>query len=258
MSTQWTLPDALPRLEDDEIQVWRVQSGGTSGLADPLPSLLSGGEQAHAWRLKGQVRDHFTIGRTCLKILLGNLQKIDPRDVIITTATHGKPETPSFGEHRIFFNLAHSNNTILIALGRRGAIGIDVEYVDRSTDIMEVAEANFTKKESSSLAAITDPKARLRTFFHYWTRKEAVGKADGRGLLLPLASFDVSFESMTSHPVRVNELPEKGNTEGKLYFVSDLDLGDNAVAALALESSDCRINTMIFPPSLHPVAKAAP
>ena len=76
--------------------------------------------------------------------------------------------------------------------------------------------------------------------------------------LLPLASFDVSVESMTSHPVRVNELPEEGYTDGKLYFVSDLDLGDKAVAALALECRDCRINTMIFPPSLHPVAKVAP
>jgi 4'-phosphopantetheinyl transferase len=259
MSTQWDLPDGFPDLEDNEVQVWRIQSSGTTGLTDQLPPLLSGEEQIHLKRLKNsQVRDHFIIGRTCLRILLGNIQKVDPRNVTITTATHGKPETPLLGEHTIFFNLAHSRDTILIALGRQGPVGVDLEHVDRSTDIMEVAEANFTKQESGSLAAIADTELRRRTFFHYWTRKEAVGKADGRGLLLPLASFDVSFESMTSHPVRVNEFTAGDEEEGKLYFVSDLDLGGEAVAALALQSSGCRINTMVFPPALYPVAKAAP
>jgi 4'-phosphopantetheinyl transferase len=259
MSTQWNLPHDLPLIEDNEVQVWRIQSSGTPGMTDQLPSLLSEEEQIHAKRLKSsQVRDHFTMGRACLRILLGNIQKVDPRNVTIRTAIHGKPETPLLGEHTIFFNLAHSRDTILIALGRQGSVGIDVEYVDRDTDIMEVAEANFTKQESGSLAAIADPELRRRTFFHYWTRKEAVGKADGRGLLLPLASFDVSLESMTSHPVHVNEFTDGDDKEGKVYFVTDLDPGAGAVAALALESPDCRINAMIFPPALYPAAKAAP
>jgi 4'-phosphopantetheinyl transferase len=109
---------------------------------------------------------------------------------------------------------------------------------------MEVAQANFTENEAGSLAAITDPQARLQTFYRYWTRKEAIGKADGRGLLLPMASFDVACETMNSHPVRVTESPD---SEGKLYFISDLDLGGRLAGALALESSESRVSRMIFP-----------
>src|SRR6202000_2332149 len=108
----------------------------------------------------------------------------------------------------------HSHGTLLVALRQQGAVGVDVEHFDRSTDIMEVAQANFTENETSSLAAITDPEKRQRAFYRYWTRKEAIGKADGRGLLLPLASFDVAFEPMNSHPIRVTESP---GDEGKLY-----------------------------------------
>ena len=72
---------------------------------------------------------------------------LDPRGVCITKGIHGKPEAATFGGRNISFNVAHSKDTILIALNRQGAVGIDVEYLDRATDIMEVAEANFTKQD---------------------------------------------------------------------------------------------------------------
>lgn len=257
MATEWRRPNLLPPLEANEVQVWRIRSDQSDGIAAGSSTLLNAEEQAHSDRLRsGRVRDHFTIGRACSRILLGNIQSLDPREVIITTGAHGKPETPHLGERALFFNVAHSGETILIALCRMGSVGIDVEHIDRDTDIMEVAKANFTKEEISALEAIADTAARRRTFFHYWTRKEAVGKADGRGLLLPLASFDVSVESMTSHPVRVKGLPGEEEEEEELYFVSDLDLGDQAVAAVALHSPDCHINTMIFHPALYPAARS--
>jgi 4'-phosphopantetheinyl transferase len=235
----------FPLLEDDEVHLWRIDLANTAGLTSHYTSLLNPSEQADASRRRaGQVRDHFTIGRACLKILLGNALQMDPREVIIATGIHGKPETPSIGRRSISFNLAHSKDTLLIAIRRHGAVGVDVEYFDRTTDIMEVAQANFTETESDSLRAIADHEARLRTFYSYWTRKEAIGKADGRGLLLPLTSFDVSFEPTNSHPVRVNEL---AGQQGKLYFVSDLDLGDKATGALALETSTSRVHHLIFP-----------
>ena len=245
MSSQWRLITALPPLEDDEVQLWRIDLAVAAGSADHTTSILSTSEQADANRRRiGRVRDHFTIGRTCLRVLIGNALRIDPRDVVIEKGIHGKPEIPTSSGSSLSFNLTHSHDTLLIALRQQGAVGVDVEHFDRSTDIMEIAQANFTEDEACSLAAITDPEARLQLFYRYWTRKEAIGKADGRGLLLPLASFDVACETMNSHPVRVTESP--GN-EGKLYFISDLDLGGRFAGALALESSESRVSRMIFP-----------
>jgi len=245
MSSKWSAVDALPPLEDDEVQLWRIELAGAECLIERYTSLLSAAEQAQARRHRaGLVRDHFTIGRACLRVLLGNALGGAPRDVSITKGIHGKPETPPVGGRSVSFNIAHSKGTVLIALGRQGPVGVDVEYLDRLTDIMEVARANFTENESNTLAAISDPETRLRTFYRYWTRKEAVVKADGRGLLLPLASFDVSFESMDAQPVRVNEISD---AEGEDFFVTDLELGDKAVAAIALGSSRSRVSRFLFP-----------
>jgi 4'-phosphopantetheinyl transferase len=254
MSSKWSVVDVLPPLGDEEVQLWRIELDGAENLIDRYSSLLSAAEQTQARRHRaGLVRDHFIVGRACLRVLLGNAFGIGSRDVSIIKGINGKPETPPIGGRSISFNIAHSKSTVLIALRPQGPVGVDVEYLDRLTDTMEVARANFTENESNILAAISDLEARLRSFYCYWTRKEAIVKADGRGLLLPLASFDVSFESMDAQPVRVNETSD---AEGKIYFVTDLDLGDKAVAALALESSTSHVSRFLFPLGSRHAAEA--
>jgi 4'-phosphopantetheinyl transferase len=245
MLSNWIPVDVLPALKDGEVQLWQIQLSGATGLSERYSTLLSPSEQAHASRFRhGQAREHFTVGRACLKILLGNALAVDSRSITIETGPNGKPETRLLDGDNIFFNVAHSKNTILIALSRQGLVGVDVEYLDRLTDMMEVARSNFTEGEIASLTAIAELGARNRAFYRYWTRKEAVAKADGRGLLLSLSSFDISHDSTSLHPVR---LSESSDGEGKLFFVSDLDLGDQAAGALALESPSCEVSRLIFP-----------
>ena len=243
LTNQWIPVRHLPQLEDNEVHLWRIDLTDFASHLPQFASLLTPIDQVEAGRKIGQARDHFTIGRACVRLLIGNALEIDPRELTLIKGAHGKPEILPVAGRNVFFNLAHSKNTLLIALRRHGALGVDVEYLDRSIDVMEVAQANFTKQESNTLAAIADPRTRYITFYRYWTRKESIGKADGRGLLLPLASFDVSFESMHAHPVHLNESPDQ---DPKLYLVSDLDLGDMATGALALESSPSRIRQLDF------------
>jgi 4'-phosphopantetheinyl transferase len=245
MLSNWIPVDTLPVLDDNEVQLWRIHPSDAANSGEHYSALLSPLERAHAERYRqAQAREHFIIGRACLRILLGNVIGIDSKSINISAGRHGKPETPPVDGQSIFFNVAHSKDTILIALGRQSALGVDVEYFDRKTDIMEVASSNFTEEETNTLASIADQEVRIRLFYRYWTRKEAVAKADGRGLLLSLSSFDVSHESTHLHPVRLNDSPGKNGT---LYYVSDLDLGSEATGALALESSNCRVAEFIFP-----------
>ncbi|MGH9596466.1 MAG: 4'-phosphopantetheinyl transferase family protein, partial [Edaphobacter sp.] len=247
MSNQWSSVQSLPPLESGEVQLWRINLVDAAGPVEENFLLLSPPEQATASRRRaGRTREHFAIGRTCLKILLGNALAVDPGQLTLVQGPHGKPEIPSLNGTRLQFNVAHSKDTILIALSRQTPVGVDVEYINLATDIMEVAHANFTENETASLAAIADPEMRRRCFYIYWTRKEAIVKTDGRGLLLPLTSFDVSGESMNLQPVRVTESTGEVHAP-KDYFVSDLDLGPEAVGALALESPDCRLRKLIFP-----------
>lgn len=245
MVSDWEQIDILPPLEGGEVQLWRIDLAGATGPHSRVTTLLSPSEQLHASRYRlEQAKVHFSVGRACLRSLLGNASGLDPHSIVITTAVHGKPASPSLNGHRVDFNVAHSKDTILIALSRNGSLGVDVEYFDRPTDIMDVAKHNFTETETSSLEAIADPHTRHMTFYRYWTRKEAVLKADGRGLIASLASFDVSFESVHQQPVRMSESKDD---RGKLFFVSDLTLGIEAAAAIALESPDYPVKQLIFP-----------
>jgi len=245
MSSDWKQVEILPPLDASEVQLWRIDLSGTTGLYDRFAPLLAPSEQLHANRCRpGRVQDHFSVGRGCLRILLGNASGQDFRSLLISTGVHGKPELSSANGDSISFNVAHSEDTVLIALTRTGSVGVDVEYFDRRTDIMEVAQHNFTRAENDCLAAITDPHSRIETFYRYWTRKEAVLKADGRGLIASLASFDVSLESAHLHAINIGQSTDD---PGKLFFVSDLNLDIEGVGAIAFESPESPVRQLFFP-----------
>jgi 4'-phosphopantetheinyl transferase len=245
MFSLWRSVDVLPPLETREVQLWRIELDNASDLIGHYTSHLTSFEKADAGRRRaGETRNHFAIGRACLRILLGHTLGIAPHDISLRAGEHGKLEIGGSVGKKLSFNVAHSNNTILIAIGYRDAIGVDVEYLDRTTDLMEVAHANFTRGEIAALEAAVSPEIRRKTFYTYWTRKEAVGKADGRGLLISLASLDVSLGSMSNNSVRLLNSDNDGSKE---YFVSDIDLGNRSVGALALDSPDCDIFQLLFP-----------
>jgi 4'-phosphopantetheinyl transferase len=77
-------------------------------------------------------------------------------------------------------------------------------------------------------------------FFACWTRKEAFLKATGDGLAFPLADF-----SVTTHPDGDPKLEDiKGNREaGNQWFLADVDVGNVYRAAVAVESTACRLKT---------------
>jgi phosphopantetheinyl transferase len=69
----------------------------------------------------------------------------------------------------------------VVALSECGRIGVDVERADRDVDAEAVSRRFFTERERLALAAL-GPTERRRTFFEWWTWKEAVLKAAGLGI----------------------------------------------------------------------------
>ncbi len=84
----------------------------------------------------------------------------------------GKPELPG-----VHFSLAHSGSYAVCAIADT-AVGVDIERADRKG--RGVAERYFSPNECALPLA------------YIWTRKEAVAKADGRGIAIGLDTFDVS------------------------------------------------------------------
>lgn len=87
------------------------------------------------------------------------------------------------------FNISHSAEFVVCAATERGRVGIDVE------EIKPVALQDFrscmTPQEFAKLEAAGGKE---RGFFSFWTQKECVLKADGRGLNLPLQEVRIEGE----------------------------------------------------------------
>lgn len=91
------------------------------------------------------------------------------------------------GTPALSFNLSHTTGLVAVAVTRGRAVGVDVERVDRVvTD--GIAERHFAPDEVAALRRLP-ADVQARTFFEYWTLKEAYIKARGMGLAIPLDAF---------------------------------------------------------------------
>ncbi|MBS1799373.1 MAG: 4'-phosphopantetheinyl transferase superfamily protein [Acidobacteria bacterium] len=244
MPNAWKSVDRIPPVEEGEIQVWRLELEGNDSLMAAAMPFLTLEEQERAERRRaGRVREEFVVARACLRLLLGSALDIEPPGVLLTEGLYGKPAV--FQDRRsISFNVTHSRGMILIALSRSGDVGIDIERIDSSLDIMEVAESAFHPDEVASLRSIDSPETKRLAFYRCWTQKEAIIKADGRGLSLPLTCFKVPLLSSTSLPI---EIAEPSGEPGKSYILSDIPLDAPVVGAIATDSHDCGMNWLNFP-----------
>lgn len=163
------------RLRVGEVRVVWVWAVAPGAVWDACFGSLSAGEQARALRMReGTARNEFVTGRAVLRVLLGQALGVAARKVPVRTGVHGKPEVDGCP-----FSVAHARGLIGLAFSDAGAVGLDVERIDRTVEAMEIAEAHFAEAEVAALRGSDDANA---AFFELWTRKEAAGKAVGVGL----------------------------------------------------------------------------
>ncbi|MDR1960896.1 MAG: 4'-phosphopantetheinyl transferase superfamily protein [Gracilibacteraceae bacterium] len=98
---------------------------------------------------------------------------------------YGKPYIP--GRPGFHFNRSHAGRYVALAVDDE-PVGIDVEEISRARP--EIAGRFFAADETEYI--FSRPAAeRARAFCLVWTMKESYVKREGRGLVMPLASFSV-------------------------------------------------------------------
>jgi 4'-phosphopantetheinyl transferase len=171
--------------------------------------------------------DRERYGRThcALRVLLSDLLDVPPTDVPLAVGKSGKPFLAGTAQ-QVTFNLSHSRNTALIAVGRDAEIGIDVEDDDGHMDYNELIDTVFDGETAERLHR-EEPQRRRQLFLRGWTRKEAVAKALGSGFLIDPRRFTVPLDSASPWTVRLRH----GGAEFALFDLSDAAV----VAALAVK-----------------------
>lgn len=92
--------------------------------------------------------------------------------------------------HGFDFSVSHTAGYTAVATTVKGRVGVDIEPIIRPTVWREIAEIAFTECECAILSRCHGEEAAL-TATKLWTRKEAVVKALGVGIVMDLARLQV-------------------------------------------------------------------
>jgi 4'-phosphopantetheinyl transferase len=123
------------------------------------------------------------------------------------------------------FNISHSGKHVLLACDPFSRIGIDIE----ETRPINHEDFRFQMTENEWIRIDTAPD-RLAAFYTYWTQKEAVIKAHGNGLSLPLKSFELQDDQ-----TQIGE---------EVFYVKRIEIASDAVCYLA---SNRQITEVVTP-----------
>lgn len=96
---------------------------------------------------------------------------------------------PYIKDSNIYFNISHSGNYVVVIISDI-EIGIDIQKIQDLK--LNIAERFFHKNEYKKIIDEKDINKQTELFYIYWTMKEAYTKAIGKGLAIPLNSFDVT------------------------------------------------------------------
>lgn len=249
--TECTPADAaLPRLRHDEVLLFLFKPGpSAAGLRGLYESWLSTDETQRLRRFRfDQHRDEYLHGRALTRFVLSAYLGTDPGAIRFEHNRFGKPRIDAApGLH---FNLSHTKGINVLAVTRRGAIGVDLEFADPARAGEDISFRYFAKPEHQRLLAAR-PQDRPFSFFSTWTLKESFVKAVGQGLSLPLADFAFEFEG---ERLRLNIADQLATT--RAWHSELLVAGPDLLCAWTLDATgDMPDSTML---ELTPAACCTP
>lgn len=118
-----------------------------------------------------------------------------------SVTAEGKPILKSHPE--ISFSLSHSGNRV-VCLISDSLVGVDIENRYRrlfekgqEERFLAVARRSFSKQEYAACVAACEEEQK-ELFLKYWTRKEAVSKAVGKGLAMDFSKIEEAEDKFIS------------------------------------------------------------
>lgn len=190
----WEIVDSVPELRSHHCQVWWAQ---ISDLQCWHYNLLNEIEREKANLFHhSEDRARFMLGCAISRLVLGKQLTMSPLQVPINRTcsvcklAHGRPQLP-VGMPQL--SVSHSGERVAVAFTTSTPIGIDVEQINSNIDVLKMAVGVLTDIEIAQLMQLPVER-RIEGFLTYWTRKEAILKATGEGLMISPSNLTVSTQ----------------------------------------------------------------
>jgi 4'-phosphopantetheinyl transferase len=176
-----------------EVQVVAARLDPTPQKARALALLLSHAERSRAARFRfDRERRRFIVARAQLRELLAERLDVPSESIEFVYAREGKPALAErFARSGWRFNLSHCDELVLYAFSREREVGVDVEAIRPVDEADSIGEHFFAPGERCAFRSL-EREERNTGFLRLWTRKEALAKALGDGLAVPLERLDAS------------------------------------------------------------------
>lgn len=218
-----------------EIHVWLTRP---PGICDPerlarYRAFLDAEEIARLERFRSlEARQLFLVSHALVRTTLSHYRDIGPKDWRFETAEGGKPEiAASHGDHRLRFNMSHTEGLTACVVALDHACGVDVERVGRVKDLPAVAKRVFSPLERVDLDARSGTDQQER-FGEYWTLKEAYIKATGLGFKTPMR--EISFRIDGPDAISISFGPDYDDDPAYWHFGLE-NVGDTFRLGVAIK-----------------------
>ncbi len=240
MHIEFLPPPKELNLTYGEVHVWCANLEEWRPYLEEFYELLSEDERQRAARFYfPHLRENYILRCSILRHLLSHYTTIPERKICFQFGKHGKPFLA--GKKRatqVEFNVSHSHELSLFAFVKDRDVGVDIEKVRPDLDFASIARRYFSAQEIEQLFSLPEEK-QAGAFFQGWTYKEAIIKAEGSGLSIPLDCF-----SVTMHPEEEAELLEASlpSLDHQLWTLRRLSPAEGYAAALAVKEKGVRVS----------------
>lgn len=217
-----------------DIAIFHVDLIPDQGREAEALTWLDGEERSRWQRFQAPVaKRRYVLCRAALRAILCRQIGCPNKSLAFQAAEHGKPFALIEGQPvSISFNVSHSGNHGLIAVAPSGRLGVDVEERAPRKKLENLIEGVFSPREQAELEAL-DGCQKLHKFFRFWTIKEALVKAHGKGLSMKVAELEIPHDMRHGATKTVGQFAQ---IPGTSWCLEDIGTGEFA-AAIAYELS---------------------
>jgi len=218
--------------------VWHGLLDSEQAAADLAGSaLLSPAERNRARQLGEGTCELYIASHVATRRVLASYLGTDPAGIRLGRRLCPECGDPSHGPPAIVwprtalaYSLTASSGHWVLAVTEDNQIGVDLE-ANPTGDPEQAAPLALTAAELAHMRGLADPAIRRAAFLRCWTRKEAVVKAVGVGLVADLRGIETD-------PARLAPVAVHFGVRGGPYdwIVQDLPLGPGCHAALARQA----------------------
>lgn len=192
----WQRPTNAIFKTDEQVHFWLIKTTDYQAKdLQLLEELLNAEEKTRAYRFRFEKdKKRYIITHGVLRQLLGRYLNVPPKEIEFGKGKHHKP-TLVFPPANLLFNISHSGEAIAIGVLNQNRVpseeidfGVDIEQFKNNRDHRVIAKYYFSEREQLYL----NQDASHQQFYVYWTRKEALLKASGIGLLGDIQQLEVA------------------------------------------------------------------